>query len=138
MNSKRILILDDEPGVTRSLKLNLEARGGYEVRTENDSALAIDAARDFHPQLIFLDVLMPGLDGWDVSARIHADPDLKGTPIVFLTALANNEDTGGHVAVAGSTVYLAKPADTGELIQCIEQTLSRKLHQQHHSFSLHL
>lgn len=73
MNSKRILIVDDEPGVTRSLKLNLEAMAGYEVRTENDSALAINAARDFHPQLILLDVLMPRLDGCEVSARIHAD-----------------------------------------------------------------
>jgi CheY-like chemotaxis protein len=124
MNSKRILVVDDEPGVTRSLKLNLEATAGYEVRTENDSALAIDAARDFHPQLILLDVLMPHLDGCDVSARIHADPGLKDTPIVFLTALADNDDTGGHAVVAGSTIYLAKPVDTKELIKCIEQTLS--------------
>jgi two-component system alkaline phosphatase synthesis response regulator PhoP len=127
MNSKRILIVDDEPGITRSLKLTLEAAADYEVRTENDSTRAIDAARDFHPQLIFLDVLMPRLDGCDVSARLHADPELKDTPIVFLTALANNDDTGGHVVVAGSTVYLAKPAATEELIKCIEQTLSQTL-----------
>ena len=54
MIAKRILVVDDEPGVTRSLKLNLEATAGYEVRTENDSTLALDAARDFHPQLILL------------------------------------------------------------------------------------
>src|SRR4029453_11724375 len=124
MNSKRILIVDDEPGVTRGLKLNLETVAGYEVRTENDPALVIDVARDFHPQLILLDVLMPHLDGCDVSARIHADPELKNTPIVFLTALASNEDTGGHAVVAGSTVYLAKPVDTEELIKCIEKSLS--------------
>jgi two-component system, OmpR family, alkaline phosphatase synthesis response regulator PhoP len=87
MNTKRILIVDDEAGVTRSLKLTLEATAGYEVRTENDSARAIDTARDFRPHLILLDVLMPHLDGCDVSARLHADPELKDTPIVFLTAL---------------------------------------------------
>ena len=138
MNSKRILVVDDEPSITRSLKLTLEAAAGYEVRTETDSTLAIDAARDFHPHLILLDVLMPRLDGCDVSARIHADPELKDTPIVFLTALANNEDTGGHAVVAGSTVYLAKPVETEELIKCIEETLSPTLQPRRHAFSLHL
>lgn len=138
MNHKRILIVDDEAGVTRSLKLNLEAMAGYEVWTENDSALALAAARDFHPQLIFLDVLMPHLDGCDVSAQIHADPKLKDTPIVFLTALAHNEDTGGRAVTAGSTIYLAKPVDTEELIKCIEQTLAQKLQQRPHASSLHL
>jgi two-component system alkaline phosphatase synthesis response regulator PhoP len=123
MNHKRILIVDDEAGVTRSLKLNLEATAGYDVRTENDSTRAIDAAREFHPELILLDVLMPHLDGCDVSARIHADPELRDTPIVFLTALTNNEATGGHAVTAGSTVYLAKPVDTEELIRCIEENL---------------
>jgi Response regulator containing CheY-like receiver, AAA-type ATPase, and DNA-binding domains len=130
--------VDDEPGITRSLKLTLEAAAGYEVRTENDATLAIDAARDFHPHLILLDVLMPRLDGCDVSAGIHADPELKDTPIVFLTALANNEDTGGHAVVAGSTVYLAKPVDTEELIKCIEKSLSPTLQPRRHAFSLHL
>ena len=138
MNPKRILIVDDEPGVTRSLKLNLEATARYEVRTENDPALALDAARDFHPQLILLDVLMPRLDGCDLSTQIHSDSKLKDTPVVFLTALAQNENTGGHAVVAGSTVYLAKPVDTDELIQCIEQTLSRTAPPKHHAFSLHL
>jgi CheY-like chemotaxis protein len=134
MNRKRILLVDDEPGITRSLKLTLEAAVGYEVRTENDSTRAIDAARDFHPQLILMDVLMPRLDGCDISARLHADPELKDTPIVFLTALAHNEDTGGHAVVAGSTVYLAKPVDAEELIKCIEQTLLKTVQPRRHTF----
>jgi two-component system, OmpR family, alkaline phosphatase synthesis response regulator PhoP len=138
MNPKRILIVDDEPGVTRSLKLNLEATVGYEVRTENDSARAIEVARDFHPQLILLDVLMPHLDGCDIAARIHADPELKETPIVFLTALAHNKDTGGHAVAAGSTVYLAKPVDTRELIACIERSLSPAVQPGRYVFFLHL
>ena len=75
MNTKRILVVDDEPSVTRSLKLNLENTMRYEVRIENDSSRVVAAAREFHPDLILLDVVMPGLDGCDVSARIHADPD---------------------------------------------------------------
>ena len=121
---QRILIVDDEPAITRSLKLNLQAVPGYEVRTENESTWAIDAARDFRPDLILLDVLMPHLDGCDIAAQIHADPKLKNTPIVFLTALARNEDTGGRAITAGSTVYLAKPVNAQVLIKCIEQILS--------------
>jgi two-component system, OmpR family, alkaline phosphatase synthesis response regulator PhoP len=124
MNSKRILIVDDEPAITRSLNLNLEA-ASYEVCTENDSLHALVAARAFCPQLILLDVLMPHLDGCDVSRQIHADPELKDTPIVFLTALAHNEAAGGSAVTAGSTVYLGKPVDTGELVKCIEHILSR-------------
>jgi DNA-binding response OmpR family regulator len=125
MSPTRILIVDDEPGVTRALKLNLEA-AGYAVRTENDSTRVIEVAHAFRPHLILLDVLMPHLDGCDVSVLIHADFGLKDTPIVFLTALADNEDTGGHAVVAGSTVYLAKPAVTEEVVRCIEETLSAK------------
>jgi len=121
---RRILIVDDEADITRSLRLNLQSAGGYAVCTENDSSLALDVARAFRPHLILLDVLMPHLDGCDVAARIHADPELKATPIVFLTALAGNEDTGGHAVTAGATIFLAKPVDTGELIHCIEQTLN--------------
>ena len=138
MKSKRIMIVDDDPAITRNLKLNLESMAGYEVRTENDPVLAVGAARVFRPHVILLDVLMPRLDGCDVAARIHADPELKDTPIVFLTALAHNEVTGGHSVIAGSTIYLAKPVDTKELINCIEQTLTLKGPPLHTSFPLHL
>ena len=100
MTKKRILVVDDEPSITRTLKLNLEATERYEVRAENDSASAIKTAHEFQPDLILLDVVMPDPYGTRVSARIHADPELKDTPIVFLTALATNEDTGGHAVVS--------------------------------------
>lgn len=121
MKPKRILVVDDEPSVTRSLKVNLEDTLRYEVRAENDATHAVAAAREFHPDLILLDVIMPGLDGCDVSARIHADSELRDTPIVFLTALATNEDTRGKTMIAGSTVYVAKPVILRELIRCIDQ-----------------
>ena len=121
MKPKRILVVDDEPSVTRSLKVNLEDTLRYEVQTENDATHAMAAAREFHPDLILLDVIMPGLDGCDVSARIHADSELRDTPIVYLTALATNEDTGGKTMIAGSTVYVAKPVILGELIRFMDQ-----------------
>lgn len=124
MNRKRILVVDDEPIVTRTLKLSLEAEGRYEVGTENDPDLALGVAHKFHPHVILLDVMMPRLDGCALSSRIHSDPELERTPIIFLTALAHNENTGGHAVITCSRVYLAKPVNTDELIECIEQRLA--------------
>jgi CheY-like chemotaxis protein len=99
MITKRILVVDDDSSVTRNLKLNLESGGGYEVLGENHAANALIAARNFRPDLILLDVIMPGMDGGDVAARLRADPLLRDTPIIFLTAIVSNDvsrQAGGH------------------------------------------
>ncbi|HUK81238.1 MAG TPA: response regulator [Verrucomicrobiae bacterium] len=125
MNKKRILVVDDEPGITRSLKLNLEATQLFKVRTENESIHVLKVAHEFQPDLILLDVVMPDPYGCRVAAQLHADPELKDTPVVFLTALAHNEETGGHAVAAGARVYLAKPVDITELVRCIEEHVRR-------------
>jgi len=135
MNTKRILAVDDEPSVTRKLKFNLESTGGYEVLDENHAANAVAAARNFRPDLILLDVMMPEMDGGDVAARLHADPVLRNTPVIFLTGIVSNEETGGHEMVSGGETFLAKPVDTEVLIKCIEQTLSRKSRSRGHILS---
>jgi CheY-like chemotaxis protein len=125
MSTKRILVVDDEPSVTRNLKLTLESGGGYEVLGENQAANALIAARFFRPDLILLDVMMPGMDGGDVAARLRADPLLRGTPIIFLTALVSNEETDGHEMLSGAETFLAKPVDIGELKQTLEEHIRR-------------
>ena len=126
MAAKRILVVDDEAGITRGIKLNLEAAGEYEVRTENNARATLAAARDFQPDLILLDVMMPEMDGGDVASELRDDPVLKDIPIVFLTAAISIEETGGHEKVSGPMVYLAKPVVTSELTQCIERHLRRQ------------
>lgn len=118
---KRILIIDDEAGFTRLLKLNLEDTGDYEVRVENQPANAFEAAREFKPDLILLDVLMPGMDGGDVSARLQASSSTRSIPIVFLTAAVRKEEVGAHGGRIGGFPYLAKPADLPEVVSCIER-----------------
>jgi len=125
MITKRILVVDDEPGVTRNLKLNLESGGGYEVLGENDATNALSAARTFRPDLILLDVMMPGMDGGDVAARLRADPLLSDTPILFLTAIVSNQETDGHEKVSGAETFLAKPVDIGELKKTVEKHIRR-------------
>ncbi len=121
MSKKRILVVDDEPSVTRGIRMNLAALGDYEVLTENVARNALAAARDFRPDLILLDVMMPEMDGGDVAGQLRDNPALKDIPIVFLTAAISNDETGGHKMASGPGVYLAKPVQLGELTRCIER-----------------
>src|SRR4026207_408556 len=81
---KRILIIDDEVSFARMVKINLEKTGMFEVRVENRAAAALPAAREFRPDLVLLDVIMPTMDGGDVAKQIKRDRTLRGTPIIFL------------------------------------------------------
>jgi len=83
MNNKRLLIVDDESGFTRLLKLTLEKTGKYIVREENDGTNAWLTARDFKPDLVFLDIVMPKIDGGDVAQQIRSDPMLANVPSCF-------------------------------------------------------
>jgi two-component system, OmpR family, response regulator len=124
MTKRKILIVDDEPDFTRMVRLNLEKTGFYEVREENKSLLALPTAREFKPDLILLDVVMPGMDGGDIVAKFKADPDLHNTPVIFLTAtVPKREETGGAGLVSGGFLFLAKPVGLKELIRCIEDSL---------------
>jgi CheY-like chemotaxis protein len=125
MITKRILVVDDEPSVTRNLKLNLESSGSYDVFVENHATNAVTAARIFRPDLILLDVMMPGMDGGDVAARLRADPLLRDTPVIFLTALVSNEETDGHEFLRGAETFLAKPVDIGELKKTVDEHIRR-------------
>jgi DNA-binding response OmpR family regulator len=126
MDKIRILLIDDEPSFTRMLKLSLERRG-FEVMTENNGAYALTVARDFLPNFIFLDVIMPDLDGGDVAAKIRNDPALKDVPIVFLTAGVSKETTRVKGNIIGGQTYLAKPITVDEVVRCIEKKLGKKI-----------
>ena len=121
---KRILIVDDETSITRLLRLNLEKTGTYVVRDENKATRAVDAAREFKPDLILLDVMMPDLDGGDVAALLQADPALKRIPIVFLTAAVKKEEVNANSGMIGGFPYIAKPLNLKGVISVIEQKLA--------------
>jgi CheY-like chemotaxis protein len=122
---KKILVVDDEASLTRMLRRNLEATGKYEVKEENSGASAYASAKQFQPDMILLDVMMPDMDGGAVAAQIQDDENLKHTPIVFLTAIIQKEeaeDTGSNI---GGRTYLAKPVKLDDLITCIEKELGK-------------
>ena len=123
-SKKRILVVDDEPTITRLLKLNLERTGDYEVRTENAATGALAAAEEFDPHLILLDVAMPGVDGGALADRIKHTPMLSHIPIVFLTALATKEEVAKREGRIGGLSFLAKPVDMAEVQSCIRKHLA--------------
>jgi len=119
---RRILIVDDDADSTHLVKILLEKTGGYVVLEENDSAVAHQSARTFRPDVILLDIMMPKTDGAEVAAQIEADPELQGTPIIFLTALITKPETNTGLRIEGHR-SLAKPINIPELIDHIEESL---------------
>jgi len=117
---RRILVVDDEPSFTRLLKVNLERQGSYQIRTENNGAHALQAALEFRPDLIFLDVMMPGKDGGEVAAEIAKHELLNKIPIVFLTAAVSKKEVGIEGRVIAGRAFLAKPVNMAEVEKCIE------------------
>ena len=125
MVPKKVLVVDDEPSITRLLKLNLEKSGAYFVREENLGARCLMAAREFKPDIILLDVMMPDLDGGDVAAQLRAEPLLSKIPIVFLTAGVKKEEVKAHDGMIGGFAYIAKPIDMNGVLRVLEQHLPK-------------
>ncbi len=118
----RIMVIDDESGFTRLLKLTLEKTGNYRVLEENDATRAFDAARIFLPHLILLDIVMPKMDGGGVASQMQSDPVLRKVPIVFLTAIVSPQEvTPG--ALIGGFKFLAKPVSLAALTKCIKENV---------------
>ena len=120
---RRILIVDNDRDSTHLVKILLEKIGWYSVLEENDATRAHLSAQNFRPDLILLDVMMPGTDGGEVAAQIEGDPDLQRTPIIFLTALVTKAEASAGLRIQGHR-FLAKPVNIPELITGIEENLA--------------
>ena len=121
---RRVLIVDDEPDSTHLVKILLEKTGNYVVLEENDADQAHQSARNFRPHAILLDIMMPNTDGSEVAAQIEADPELRSTPIIFLTALVTEPETKAGLRIEGHR-SLAKPINIPQLIDQIEESVPR-------------
>ena len=122
---KRILIVDDERWFTNLLKYSLETEGYYDVRQENDASRAVEVARQYGPDLIVLDIMMPHLDGSELAARLKADPLLCDVPVIFMTALVTDADAPEGSCSSGGQTFLPKSIPLEHLIDCIEAKIGR-------------
>jgi PleD family two-component response regulator len=121
MNSEAILIIDDDPATTRLLEVLL-TREGYNIRSENLSANALQTSKEFNPNLIILDLMMPGIDGMTVCKDMKKDPDLGDIPIIMFSAV-NQVDVQDKAMEAGISEYITKPIHPNELKQRIRKWL---------------
>jgi two-component system, OmpR family, alkaline phosphatase synthesis response regulator PhoP len=125
MKTKCILAVDDDIQATRMIKWTLERTGRYEVREVNDSTRVLEAARQFKPDLILLDICMPRAEGVEVAFLIRADEEFQGTPVVFLTSLVTEQEAAGDGTASGGFHFVAKPVRLARLITCIEKSLEQ-------------
>ena len=125
----KVLMVDDEPHFTTGVKSNLEATGNFEVFVVNDSNEALEKVRETKPDLVLLDIVMPGVEGVDIIEGMEADPELKSIPILVVTAMIGHEDatTKDGVVKFGKHVLLAKPIQTEVLIRSIEDKLAGRI-----------
>jgi CheY-like chemotaxis protein len=124
MAPKRILIIDDEQPYTEMLKLNLEQVGKYVACEENDARRALATARQFGPDLVLLDVMMPEMDGGDVAAMLAKDAEFRDVPIIFLTALVASEEVPSGGMTNREHRMLPKSTPIDGLIRIIEGELA--------------
>jgi DNA-binding response OmpR family regulator len=119
--AKRILIADDEPNIVASLEFLME-QAGYEVRTAADGNEALAAVAAFAPDLVLLDVMMPGRSGYEVCERIKGDPATRGIRVLMLSAKGRDVEVAKGLDL-GADAYVTKPFSTRDLAAKVRELL---------------
>jgi molybdopterin adenylyltransferase len=119
--AERILIADDDDDILEAIKINLEVEG-YEVFLARDGEEALEQARRVRPDLILLDIVMPGPDGFDVCRGLKADARTSECPVIFLTAKGATRDEAVGL-IAGADDYVVKPFDPADLLSRVKRVL---------------
>jgi adenylate cyclase len=122
MAEKKILIVDDEPDFIEMLKLRLEDQG-YTVEYATDGQDGLTRARNFDPDVILLDILMPGKDGYTMLRELRLDEKVRDIPVIVTTAKAGMIDL---FKMEGVEDYLVKPFDDGELMSRIKKLTQKE------------
>jgi len=125
MSEKRIvLIADDEPHILRSLGFVL-ARAGYEILEARTGREALEIVEQRRPALVFLDIMMPELDGYEVCRQIKSSPELASTYVIMLTAKGLEDDRRDGLE-AGADEYMTKPFSPSRAIERVEAVLGKQ------------
>jgi DNA-binding response OmpR family regulator len=112
-----VLLVDDEPDIRRILQFTLAAEG-YEVSTAGDGDEAVALANELHPDVMILDVMMPGRDGYGVLEAIRANPATQATRVLMLSAKATDDDVWAGWR-AGADCYMTKPFDICQILDFV-------------------
>lgn len=122
----KVLIIDDEQDICFFMKSILERTGKYEVSVSISSVEGLMLAKSFHPDMILLDIMMPVMDGSEVAARLHEDPETENILIVFVSALAKPQDLKESEGKIGGHPFIVKPIYKDELLARLDALLQEK------------
>ena len=122
-DATKVLVIDDEAPIRLLCRVNLEAEG-MEVVEASDGPTGLEKARVEQPDVVLLDVMMPGIDGWRVAEELLEDKRTRGIPIVFLTARAEFRDRARGLDIGGVD-YVTKPFNPLELAPLVRDLLER-------------
>jgi DNA-binding response OmpR family regulator len=125
MKNKKILIIDDELEMAQLLKIELETEG-YSVMMAHDGVSGLELIKNEKPHLVLLDIMMPGLDGYEVLRQLRADALIKDVTVLLLTAKGLDEEIKKGLDL-GADDYILKPFHAGLLIKKIERILKKKI-----------
>ncbi|NQT90545.1 MAG: response regulator [Candidatus Omnitrophica bacterium] len=125
MAKVKILVIDDEADLLETIKFRLES-AGYEVLTAQDAVSGIDIAREELPELIIMDVMMPGMDGFEALEKIKEDASTKKIPTIILSCGKEEEEWAKKSLQLGAAGYVVKPFDAKSLLFTVEKFAERK------------
>ena len=117
----KVLVVDDEPEITDIVETFL-TESGYQVEVESNPALALEKAREFVPDLILLDIMMPEMDGYSVCQGFKQDAALARTPVIFLTGKDRSDDMGRSFR-SGGDMFIKKPFSCERLLEIVNIVL---------------
>lgn len=121
IGSAKVLVVDDEPEITEIVETFL-SDAGYQVLVENSPANAVDKARGFKPDVILLDIMMPGMDGYDICESLKKEQQFLSTPIIFLTGKDRSDDMGRSFK-SGGDMFIKKPFSCERLLEIVNIVL---------------
>ena len=125
----RILYIEDEPDIQTIARIALESVGGFTLKTCNSGEEALENALSFNPQLLLLDVMMPGMDGPSTLAALKKIPELSNTPAIFMTAKVQPQEIK-QLLTYGAIDVIAKPFDPMTLAETIRKIWNKNRNQE--------
>ncbi|UCE25335.1 MAG: response regulator [Candidatus Zixiibacteriota bacterium] len=121
VNTAKVLVVDDEPEITEIVETFL-SENGFEVAIENEPGKAVQKAKTFKPDVILLDIMMPGVDGYDICQALKNDPQFSNVPVVFLTGKDRTDDMGRSFK-SGGDMFIKKPFSCERLLEIVSIVL---------------
>ena len=122
--TQKILIVDDEPNIVVPLQFLME-RNGYETAVAQSGEEALEAIAKEKPDLVLLDIMLPGIDGFEVCEIVKLKPEWKNIKIIFLTAKGRDVDIAKGM-VLGADEYITKPFSNKQIVECVQKLLEEK------------